>query len=96
LVHTIIYLRNFADSFNDKLTKELLGINTRIRYMCDEPGEEPDDKREQLRNLVDLGRRENLLYIIQLDKSSVEFNSVNVLVLNQWPMAQRESAIARK
>lgn len=81
---TFIFLwRNYADSFNDKLSKELLGINTQVRYLCDDelPFESGED---HFKSLVENGRKKNLLYIIQIEQSCVDFNSINLIMLNQW------------
>ena len=60
----------------------MLGINTQIKYICDEPSEKDTNKSQ-----VDLIRdaiKRDLLYVIQIDQACEQFNSINVLVLNQW------------
>ncbi len=71
---------------NEKLCKELLGINTHIRYLCDESTEANSgvDMKDDLKNLLQGSIKKNLLYVIQIDQTCQQFNSINLLILNQW------------
>jgi hypothetical protein len=78
--------KNFADSLNEKLQKQLLGITTNIKYLCDENNDEDEalTDSEKLKKLIKDAIKRNLLYVIQVDQTCNQFNSINVFILNQW------------
>lgn len=85
---TLFYFRKYAEAFNEKLTKELLGISTQIKYKSDESTPSESFIRDDLKRSA-ISR--DLLYVIEIDQSCENSNSVDIYVLNQWKNASGNS-----
>jgi hypothetical protein len=93
-------LKNYADSVSEKVSKELLGLNIFPKYLNDElkPHHLPDtanntelDNKEAgvqsfviTRNILKEAIDRSHLYIIYLNQSNEQYNSINFLIINKW------------
>lgn len=95
------YNRKYADSVNDKLHKELFGITSLTKYMNKgAPGEDGKDTDEILvsTELIRDALERNLLFVLLINQSSEQYNSVNLIVLNKWRLnaTNKNSANVKK
>ena len=75
-------LKKYTDSVNEKLCKELFGLNTQIKYLSDMNNGSSQDTIDY--NLIQEAIERGLLYLIYIDQSNEQFNSINMFVFNKW------------
>jgi hypothetical protein len=96
---------------NEKLNKELFGINTQIKYLNKTSSSHVSMNEEQASlsqgigltgsgqltdadqtiitaSLLKDALNRNLMYLLYINESNEQFNSVNLIVLNKWRLGQ--------
>ncbi len=89
--------RQYSDSVIEKLCKELIGVNTYSKYLNDELKNQqplsttdidlelkPSNSFQITNQFLKEALDKHLLYIIYLNQSNEQFNSINFLILNKW------------
>ncbi len=99
-----LILRKYADSVNEKLNKELLGLNIFTKYLNDEiknqtaasncTDTDTAEFKQSFEITSDLLKEafdRSLLYIIYLNQTNEQFNSINFFIINKWRINKSNS-----
>ncbi|CAF0883561.1 unnamed protein product [Brachionus calyciflorus] len=80
-------LKNYADTINERIQKSLFGINTFVKYSNGDPNEEQLLTKDILKDAFD----RNLLYLICINQSNEQYNSLNLVIFNKWRLIKSEN-----
>jgi hypothetical protein len=85
--------RKYADSVNDRVSKDLFGLKTQIKYLNQSVNNDPAlasaTNNSTLQDDIDFKLIEeaierDLLYMIFINHASEQFNSINLFIFNKW------------
>ena len=76
---------------NDRVSKDLFGLNCQVKYLSNSSigvtgaAKSISDQEDFDNKLIDEAfERESLLYLIYINQSNEQFNSINLFVFNKW------------
>lgn len=97
---------------NEKINKELFGINTCVKYMnkttlttttdgqtesTGQPNEEEDDTDQVLSgDVLKEALSRNLLYLVYINMGNEQFNSISLVIFNKWRLNNNKKKLTIK